>query len=515
MRLLLPLLAGLLIAVRIPALVQPMGADQGLYAYVGERILQGELPYVHAWDQKPPAIHYTYALMRLIWPADGAVALADLLAAAMIAVLLFLIGRDLASYGVGAGAALLFLLLSNPAFSRLGGVRIRAQGETFIAVAIAAAAWLLARRGLRGDWRFALAGVLLGVAFSYKYNAAIYAVAAVGALLAARMLNVRRMAMLCAGFAVAPLLLLWTMRTAIEPLYEATITYNVQYSGETYQGPLHFVRYLLTFPIEHARIDALWTIGGAGCAVLLILGLTRSTRLLIPVVWVAAGCLSVAINGSRGLPQYFVQVAPALALAAALGAREVAGFLRSRLSSVTARAAIAGGLVVVAIGVWRVNQFPKLVEQTMFDLQRMTGRITHEAHLARYVDGRKYTAIGAVELAKTMDAHSPPDAAVYLFGFTPSAYVHARRPSASRFFWSRPVIAGFNEGKPGYGAMGVLADLQRARPAVVALQVHDWAPDVDDSAHFFLNHPALGPWLREHYRSTPAPDGFEVWLRRD
>ena len=135
-----------------------MGADQGLYAYVGERILQGELPYVDAWDQKPPAIHYTYALMRLIWPADGAVALADLLAAAAIAVLLFLIGRDLASYGVGAGAALLFLLLSNPAFSRLGGVRIRAQGETFIAVAIAAAAWLLARPGLRGDWRFALCG---------------------------------------------------------------------------------------------------------------------------------------------------------------------------------------------------------------------------------------------------------------------------------------------------------------------------------------------------------------------
>src|SRR5688572_15676099 len=113
MRLLLPLLAGLLIAVRIPALVQPMGADQGLYAYVGERILQGELPYVHAWDQKPPAIHYTYALMRLIWPADGVVALADLAAAAAIAALLWLIGRQLASQGVGLGAALLFLLLSD------------------------------------------------------------------------------------------------------------------------------------------------------------------------------------------------------------------------------------------------------------------------------------------------------------------------------------------------------------------------------------------------------------------
>src|SRR5688500_9936288 len=140
------LLAACLIAVRVPSRVQPMGADQGLYAYVGERILQGELPYVDAWDQKPPAIHYTYAVMRLIWPADGVVALADLAAAAAIAALLWLIGRQLASQGVGVGAALLFLLLSNPAFTRLAGVRVRAQGETFIAVAIAAAVWMLAGR---------------------------------------------------------------------------------------------------------------------------------------------------------------------------------------------------------------------------------------------------------------------------------------------------------------------------------------------------------------------------------
>ncbi len=44
-----------------------------------------------------------------------------------------------------ATAALLFLLLSNPAFTRLGGIRLRAQCETFIAVAVAGAFLLLAR----------------------------------------------------------------------------------------------------------------------------------------------------------------------------------------------------------------------------------------------------------------------------------------------------------------------------------------------------------------------------------
>jgi hypothetical protein len=131
------LLACALVAVRLPSLAQPMGADQALYAYVGERILEGERPYLDAWDQKPPAIHYTYAVLRAIWPADAVVAVADLAATAVVAVLLFWIGRDLVSRQVGAWAAVLFLFLSNPAFGRLAGVRVRAQCETFIAVAVA------------------------------------------------------------------------------------------------------------------------------------------------------------------------------------------------------------------------------------------------------------------------------------------------------------------------------------------------------------------------------------------
>jgi len=70
-------LACVLLVVRLPSLVQPMGADQGLYAYVGERIRSGGMPYRNGWDQKPPAIHVTYAAMRAILPRDAAVPAAD------------------------------------------------------------------------------------------------------------------------------------------------------------------------------------------------------------------------------------------------------------------------------------------------------------------------------------------------------------------------------------------------------------------------------------------------------
>ncbi len=42
---------------------------------------------------------------------------------------------------------------------------------------------------------------------------------------------------------------------------------------------------------------------------------------LVPVVWVAAACASIAINGSRGLPQYFIQANPGARARGRMGRR--------------------------------------------------------------------------------------------------------------------------------------------------------------------------------------------------
>ena len=147
-------LACVLLAVRLPSLVQPMGADQALYAYVGERVLDGGVPYRDAWDQKPPAIHVAYAVMRGLWPHPSAVPAADLGMTGVAAFLLWRLGTTIVSAGVGQSAALLFLLLGNPAFARLGGVSVRAQCETFMAVVVTGALLLLARdRQTPALWR--------------------------------------------------------------------------------------------------------------------------------------------------------------------------------------------------------------------------------------------------------------------------------------------------------------------------------------------------------------------------
>lgn len=509
-------LLALLLIVRLPSLVQPMGADQGLYAYIGDRIRAADLPYRDAWDQKPPAVHYTYAALRAIWPHDGVVAAADLAVAAAIAALLYRLGGTLGGPAAGFTSAVLFLLLSNPAFTRLGGVRLRAQCETFIALAITGAFVLLVRRGAGTSAPgYLAAGVLFGVAITFKYNAAVYVVAGVLAMWVWRRTAAPGVLALGAGMSLplAAMLAVFATGGALRAMYDATITYNLQYSGETYAGIVHFVRYLLVFPVQQARIDALWTLGGAGC-VLLLLASVRSRERLVPVIWVAAACLSIAINGSRGLPQYFVQANPALALAAGCGAAVIWGWLL-RLPAPVSRVAAAAVAIVVTVAVWRVNQFPKLVEQTIFDARYALGRVPAPDYLARYADDRKYSALAASELGHYLREHSAPDQSVYVFGFTGAAYVEANRTSASRFFWSRPVIVQFNAGRPGYGTAGLLSELSLAAPAVVALQQRDWAPDVDDSAVFFMATPPLADWLRAHYDRASGPEGFDVWQRRD
>jgi hypothetical protein len=170
--------------------------------------------------------------------------------------------------------------------------------------------------------------------------------------------------------------------------------------------------------------------------------------------------------------------------------------------------------VLVSVAGWRVNQFPKLVEQTWFDAKYASGATARDEYLARYADERKYSALSGARLGEFLQAHSAPGQPVYVFGFTSYAYVAADRASASRFFWSRPVIVGFRQDDPAYGPAGLRAELEKSPPAVVALQIQDWAPDVDDSAHFFLNTPTLASWLTERYDRAAGPEGFDVWLPR-
>lgn len=524
----------LLLVLRLPSLVQPAGGDQGIYAYIGQSILRGEVPYRDAWDQKPPGVHFTYAVLFGLWNNEAVVPAADLAASIVVALLLVAIGRRLTGdANAGRAAAIVFLLLGDPSFQRLGGLWVRAQAETFIA-AVVCGALLTAIKAAevgceRGEeaqaWAWSgLTGLLLGAAFIYKYNAAVYALPVVGVYLAAipqgqrrdprntgpRVLLRQLPALIGGGLLPIALTAAWfAAHGAFADLYDATITYNLRYSGETYAGAWSVVSFLATLPVRHARIDALWFVGGVGCA-LTLLGALKDRRHLIPPIWVVAACLSIAINGRRELPQYFVQAAPALALAAGIGSALVV-----RTLGPISRFAL---LAVLVVCVARVNQFDKWVETIRYDADQVRGAATRADYLKKFGGQRitdKFQALPTAALGDRLSRTTAPTDTVLVFGFSQGALVRANRRSATRFFWSRPLLVGFNEGRPGFGAAGLLTELTTRRPAEVVLQQHDWPAEGIDSVTWFERQPALHAWLAASYRLVSDTGTYFIWRRTD
>ena len=178
---------------RLPSLVQPAGADQDLYAYVGQEISRGSLPYLDAWDQKPPAIHYTYALLYSLWPHPSVVPAADLLAAVVIAFLLMRLERRMTGgpwiHGGDrlsrAGEPGLFAARRDVAARPVRDVHRAGDGRQPVVPARRHAHGRVPTRGERGRCAW-LAGLLVGLAAAFKYNAAVYGLAALAAAAAWR-----------------------------------------------------------------------------------------------------------------------------------------------------------------------------------------------------------------------------------------------------------------------------------------------------------------------------------------
>src|SRR5450759_1075342 len=342
----------LLLAVRLPSLVQPAGGDQGLYAYAGQRILAGDVMYRDMWDQKPPAIAFTYALLWRVWPHESMVPGADLVVAAAVAWLLIALGRRRYSANIGFGAAAVFLLFGDPYLQRLSGIYVRGQCEPFMALAVTGGLAMLAVPARRRPHLVA-AGIAFAFAFWLKYSAA-YALPVVAAVWAWRRdadqrarETLRELVCVGVGFGIVTAVILGylTVNGALNDLRLATIDYNLRYSNETYESPASALLYVFTVLPVRARIDMLWYLGAIGA--LLLVRRARSTgSALVALAWLLAAVLSIAINGRRDLPNYFVQSAPALALTAS------AGFATLVTYRVWVRYAVAALLVA---GLWRVG----------------------------------------------------------------------------------------------------------------------------------------------------------------
>ena len=152
--------------VRLRLLGTPLERDEGEYAYIGQQLLQGILPYTESYSMKLPGIYIVYAgILGVLGETHTAIHLALLLANLATGFLLFLLGRNLFNESTGIAAAVSFLVMTlSPSVQGFW-----ANAEHFVILfAVGGLLLMRAAQEKESQIRLFLSGILLGFAFLTK-----------------------------------------------------------------------------------------------------------------------------------------------------------------------------------------------------------------------------------------------------------------------------------------------------------------------------------------------------------
>ena len=169
---------GLLLVVLLTMVIRyglisvPLERDEGEYAYGGQLILQGILPYQQLYNMKLPGIYAAYAgVMTVFGQTHMGIHLGLMFINAATIVLVFLLAKQLYDSMVGLVAAAAFAIMS-----LLPSVQgIFANAEHFVILFSVGGLWILVK-ALDEDrpWLLLLSGLMLGSGFLMKQHGAAF-----------------------------------------------------------------------------------------------------------------------------------------------------------------------------------------------------------------------------------------------------------------------------------------------------------------------------------------------------
>ena len=435
------------VALRAPVLSMPLERDEGEYAYIGWRLLEGEVPYRDGFNQKPPGIFAVYAVaIAAFGRSVEGIRLVLHIWTAATAALLFLLMRRLADPLAGAAAVLFFAVASvDPSLSALA-----ANTELFMLLPLVGSVLCLERALATGAVRWWLAcGALGAAAFAFKQVAAsqalwvgLVALVAAGSGAAGSPRRLVRLGWLAAGAlaVVLPVVALFVAAGAASELVDAVVLHNLAYAQRRSfsQGLDNLAGALL---VQAPSLALLWLAAGAG---LLVPSPASRSRWLLGG-WLVASLAGVAV-GWQFRAHYFVQALPALAACAGLGSAAVlrAAARQSARAAAAAAGCVALAAVAVPVAAHRAVFFagsPEAVSRAVYGLNPFPE---------------------AERIADHIAANSRPDESVYVVGSEPQIPFLAGRRSATRYVIFYPLTGGYEGSLERQREL--LAEVAAARP---------------------------------------------------
>ncbi|MEK7576212.1 MAG: glycosyltransferase family 39 protein [Patescibacteria group bacterium] len=229
------IILSIVIILRISNLFVPFERDEGLYAYIAQRLSLGDIPYKDVFDSKPPMIDILYWIaFRIFGESELSVRIFMNIYTFAGAYALYLITKRIFSYRIGLLSAITFLIvtMSPTVFGQ------SANTEIFMALPIILAISLLWRGSETNNHRlFFLAGLLLGLAYLTKQVAIFYIAGFIPLICLTIWLenNNWKNLLLYIGGAIIPFglsIIIYFLLGALQQYYEDTILFSISFAQQ-------------------------------------------------------------------------------------------------------------------------------------------------------------------------------------------------------------------------------------------------------------------------------------------
>lgn len=439
----------------------PLEADEGNYAYIGGRLLEGDRLYVDVWDHQPPGVFVLFASVIAVF-GDEPIVFRWLACAFSLATLGFIVGILRRCRGRSAavcGAVLFALASSDPATAGEGCNR-----EIYMVTLIMAAWWCVLGRSSQSTWSVLLAGLLLGLASLLKTVVAMHWLMLAG-WLALRCWSasgvqgfvprfVRTMLAFGAGPALGWLATgsYFAITDRYAELIDAVFAVNLSYSGSD-QGVLDRFAGFLALGAQHnpfTSAPTLWWAGAVAAAVLAVMAVRqRVGAALAMLALLVSGYLAICLP-AQFWPHYYYLLVPALVVAIAMATWHLVDWLGAACGPGSVWPRMLVGLYAVAPLGLLVNEINHYLLETPFGIT--VGKYNSRDFWARAI-GRKVAEL------------TDPDDEVFVLSNDASIYYYARRRCASRY----TMLTGLRRNYAGAAQRRAIlvADLKASLPRLV------------------------------------------------
>jgi 4-amino-4-deoxy-L-arabinose transferase-like glycosyltransferase len=413
------------ILLRMRLLDVPLERDEGEYAYIGQRILDGTPPYSEAYNMKFPGIYLIYAgILWLFGETHTAIHVCLLIVNVLSIILLFLFARTAYDDWIAAAAASAFALLSM-SYHVQG---LWANAEHFI-LPFVIGANLLLLIGLKKKRKGVvfLSALLFGCAGLVKQHGAFFGIFGFAAMLILLWKDSvygkdkywKYIGTYCGGIILPVLLCFFYLAYSgvLEKFYLWTFMYARNYSSILSIDDMKF-GFIGGFQSLFFFASPIWIMGGVGCITLFFRRYDIQSRILTGGL-LLAGIIALSI-GLYFRPHYFVFVLPAVALLFGLGIRFMYNTFAAA-SSLIVRYGPPTLIVAVALLGTLAAHWDVLVQ---FSLPRATETVYHNNPFPY-----------SMKIAEIIKEKTSTEDRIAIFGNEPQILFYSHRKSATPFIY--------------------------------------------------------------------------------